>query len=365
MLPTVEPPPPFLRLVSTLPEGWRRRVVQDAGRRSTQRASNGGTNGRKRLDNGDYEIFVRHPNGREVLSVIRNEATKDAGEEGGDATRMRGPIGAEAETGAGVVGAGAVEKKKETAAKARPQLHAVETFKLRRDRRTGRFLGRDLVKRRQLSAVEVTAEFPGVVPAPLSPDIPLFVAYEAPTSGYFMVASSGCFGGWNHSLVNGVCLEPLLHDAAYGRGYGRQADARARPPMSFDDMRSRRPEQLPKSHIAQVQGGHTVVESHADHGGHYSVTLRLKAPVAADAAAILKVNYHPFWRCRVDGEDVTVGIAHVAPGFMAIPLPDQAGTVRVACSYTPPVWKKLLFWAGLGCSAVAWAAVVMAWVRRG
>ena len=213
-----------------------------------------------------------------------------------------------------------------------------------------------------------------------------------------MVVASGassCFGGtWESSLEEGNCVEPLLHDAAYGRGYGRKADKRARQPLSFDAMRARRPGQLPKPAFEAVQGGNRVISENVDPGNRYSATLRLvkeskkarkkrtkmkKKGAASGPAAIFKANYHPFWRCTVQRladsasveEDVTDRIAHVAPGYMALPLPGPGPDadrvtwwdVHVSCAYEPPVWKKALFWGGLVYAGAA--GLVLLFLQRG
>jgi hypothetical protein len=83
---------------------------------------------------------------------------------------------------------------------------------------------------------------------------------------------------------------------------------------------------------------------------HKTLAVSLREPehyiahTDADRAELFMVreNYHPLWRARLDGQEVAPVMA--MPGFVAVPTP--AGQHTVELYYAPPWWRTALLAAG-------------------
>ncbi len=80
-----------------------------------------------------------------------------------------------------------------------------------------------------------------------------------------------------------------------------------------------------------------------------------EADVEASGAErlLLKTNYFPFWHASVDG--TRLDVAHVAPNFMAVSVPEGEHTVRF--TYRNPWWQKL--------GALLCVLILLAWAVGG
>lgn len=152
-----------------------------------------------------------------------------------------------------------------------------------------------------------------------------FLLYEVPTSGYFAL-------GRVEPLPPDAFPDGRLDDAPWEQVYQVGLDwLRGAGPLegrylAWGDLP---PGPAPEGGIAGT------IEEPAVGPGRYA--CRVDALAGTDL--ILKVTYHPFWRCTVDGEPAE--IARIFPGFMAVRL--APGVHRVRFTYRPPLWKKALF----------------------
>ncbi|MBO85379.1 MAG: hypothetical protein CL927_08475 [Deltaproteobacteria bacterium] len=89
----------------------------------------------------------------------------------------------------------------------------------------------------------------------------------------------------------------------------------------------------------------------------YSADVRVEGDSTADL--LLKVNYFPWWRATVDGEDIP--IRHVAPNFMAIAVSPGLHRVRFVFE-NPPMQKLGALLSGL--LLLVWPVALIARRRR-
>eukprot|EP00949_MAST-11_sp_MAST-11-sp1_P002237 g2237.t1 len=69
-------------------------------------------------------------------------------------------------------------------------------------------------------------------------------------------------------------------------------------------------------------------------------TYRAKVSLDGSAQVVLKVNYHPFFKCTIDG--MPAKSHRIIPGFLAVNTSGFKGEHEVVCAYEPPLYKKVL-----------------------
>jgi hypothetical protein len=160
-----------------------------------------------------------------------------------------------------------------------------------------------------------------------------FTLYEVPTSGYFTTAQ----------------VEPLPPNAVDGKPI-RSASWEEIYQLGDDWLQGPAPAE---HRFLALDGDATPALPSAPSGVVLDERVApdlYQAHVAASDATdvVLKVTYHPNWHAEVDGARVPV--RDVIPSFMAVRL--AAGRHLVRFSYTPPWWKRVLFWVA-ACLIVA------------
>merc|ERR1711871_1360637 len=95
---------------------------------------------------------------------------------------------------------------------------------------------------------------------------------------------------------------------------------------------------LPVSRSNLTYAGSVTIERVQRAGSRYSFQVVLSE---LEAEVILKVNYHPNFACKVDGQ--VARTSRVVPGFLAIDTGSYIGKHDIVCEYAPEYWKKMLF----------------------
>lgn len=88
--------------------------------------------------------------------------------------------------------------------------------------------------------------------------------------------------------------------------------------------------------------GHVTLENYERGLASYSIDVVIndtekKKPAKVQPMLLIKTNMFPWWHAYVDEKEAP--IVHVAPNFMAIPLPSTSANVRFA--FVNPWWQKL------------------------
>ncbi len=158
--------------------------------------------------------------------------------------------------------------------------------------------------------------------------------YEMPTSGYFALGAVDPLPPDVRVPASSLAAE---WEAIYqiGAGWLTGSGPAAHRFLSLG------PPRLP----LPPDAGHGSIGDESIAAGTYGV----RVAALAEADLILKVTYHPWWRCTVDG--VRVRPIPVIPGFMAVRL--APGVHDVWFTYEPPWWKHALFYLSLATVALA------------
>jgi hypothetical protein len=211
-----------------------------------------------------------------------------------------------------------------------------------------------------------------------------FQMYKVKHSSYWIVATR-CH---THvlSMKYNNCLHPLFHDARPGRGYGRGFEEGSdlstavdddwkytmsappkykKPPLTLYQMDHRKSSELPKTRGKMMQRIAGVVLNETIGQSSYSCNVQVNQNKLNDVEngifVVLKVNYHPHWKCVINNGDGFVkdidDIFRVAPGYLAVQLQSKSVKVlpakkkkqevviyNVRCTYGMPFYKRMLLW---------------------